>query len=120
MGDPCSAARDIGQGFSVSPSKLQAGSHDVADLREIWRGVAGNAVEALASMAGSAGDPDLASALTHAAGRGNTAFTGLLAAYGHVSSSLTSNAANYTQSDQKVVSNLTPFLGLGFRGGPQP
>lgn len=110
----------MGQGFSVSPTELHAGSHHVAEIREIWREVAGNAVEALASMAGSVGDADLASALTAAAGRGNTAFTGLLAAYDHVSSSLASNAANYTHSDQKTVRNLSPFLSPGFRGGPQP
>jgi hypothetical protein len=110
----------MGQGFSVSPSHLQAGSHDVAGLKEIWEGLAANAVEALASMAGSAGDVGLASALTGAADRGYKSFTGLSAAYEHVRSSLTSNAANYTKSDQKVVSNLQPFLGLGFNGGLKP
>jgi hypothetical protein len=91
----------MGQGFSVSPSKLQAGSHDVAGLQDIWNGLASNAVQALASMAGSAGDAGLASALTGAAGHGDKAFTGLSAAYGHVSSNLTSTAATYSSSDQK-------------------
>jgi uncharacterized protein YukE len=91
----------MGQGFSVNTSTLQAGSHDVTGLQEIWNGLAGNAVQALASMAGSAGDAGLASALTGAAGRGDRAFTGLSAAYGHVSSTLTSNAASYSTSDQQ-------------------
>lgn len=110
----------MGQGFSVVPSQLTAGSNDVAGLQEIWRGLAGNAIDALAAMAGSAGHPDLTSALNGAAGRGYKSFTGLSAAYGHVRSSLTSTAANYTHSDQNAASNLTPFLGPGFRGGPKP
>jgi hypothetical protein len=110
----------MGQGFSVSASQLQAGSQDVAGVQEIWDGLASNAVDALASMAGSAGDAGLASALTGAAGRGTKAFTGLSAAYGHVCTSLNSNAANYTKSDQKVVNDLQPFLDPGFSGGLKP
>jgi tetrahydromethanopterin S-methyltransferase subunit H len=93
----------VGQGFSVRASKLQAGSQDVAELQGIWQVLADNAVTAMGAMAGAAGHAGLTSALSEAAGKGNKSFTGLWAAYGHVSSSLTSCAVTYTKADQAAA-----------------
>ena len=102
----------MGQGFSVNAAKLQEGSQEVGNLQGRCEVIAGDAVDALAGMAGSAGHPALASALTGAAGQGAKAFWAMGAAYGHVSSSLSASAANYTKTDEGIAGQA----GLIFRG----
>ena len=60
----------VGQGFSVNAAKLQAGSGQVSGLQDRCEVIAGDAVDALAGMAGSAGHPALASALQALLGKG--------------------------------------------------
>ena len=102
----------MGQGFSVNAAELQAGSGQVSGLQGRCEVIAGDAVDALAGMAGSAGHPALASALSGAAGQGAKAFLAMGAAYGHVSSSLSASATNYTRTDQGIAGQA----GLIFRG----
>jgi hypothetical protein len=102
----------VGQGFSVNAAKLQEGSGQVSGLQVRCEVVAGDAADTLSGMAGSAGHAGLASALSGAAGQGIKAFFVLGAAYGHVSSSLSASATNYTKTDQ----GITGQVGLLFRG----
>jgi hypothetical protein len=90
----------VGQGFSVRTDELRAGSQDMAALQGRCQIIAQYVVATLTAMAGSAGHPGLASALTGAAGRGNRAFAGMLAAYGHASNGLAASAQNYADADQ--------------------
>ena len=101
----------VGQGFSVNAAKLQEGSQEVGNLQDRCEVIAGDAADTLTGMAGSAGHAGLASALSGAAGQGIKAFLVLGAAYGHVSSSLSASATNYTKTDQ----GITGQVGLLFR-----
>jgi hypothetical protein len=102
----------VGQGFSVNAAKLREGSQEVGSLQGRCEVIAGDAVDALAGMAGSAGHPALASALSGAAGQGAKAFLAMRAAYGHVSSGLSASATNYAKTDQGIAGQA----GLIFRG----
>jgi hypothetical protein len=101
----------VGQGFSVSAARLQAGSQEVSNLQSRCDVIAGDAVDTLAGMAASAGHPALASALSGAAGQGVRAFFTMGAAYGHVSSSLAASAANYTSADQAIAARAGLIFG---------
>jgi hypothetical protein len=104
---------DVGQGFSVDVPKLRAGSQEVSNLQGRCEVIAGDAVDSLAGMAGSAGHPALTSALTGAADQGFRTFLAMGAAYGHVSSSLAVSAANYASADQAIASRASLiFWGL--------
>jgi len=111
----------MGQGFTVKPSVLQSNGQGATDLQEYCQAVAVDAVETLAGMASSAGHPGLASALTEAAGRGDKAFSGMLAAYGHAATGLAASGQTYANADQAnaartkgVTSQDLPFLnGVG-------
>jgi len=109
----------VGKGFKVNPSQLQVGSQDVQYLQGRCEAIAQYAQTALASMAGSAGHEDLASALHEAAERGNTAFTGLLAAYGHASNSLFTAGQAYVGADNSAANAAAGVLGGWTAGGPQ-
>jgi hypothetical protein len=103
----------VGQGFSVRPGQLLAGSQNVAALQGRCQLIADYVVETLTAMAGSAGHAGLASALTGAAGRGDRAFTGMCAAYGHASNGLAASGQNYAGADQAAagaVDGVWPFL----------
>jgi hypothetical protein len=102
----------VGQGFSVNAAKLHEGSQEVGNLQGRCEVIARDATDALAGMAGSAGHPALASALSGAAGQGSKAFWAMGAAYGHVSSSLSASAANYAKTDEGIVGQV----GSIFRG----
>jgi uncharacterized protein YukE len=110
----------MSQGFTVTPFVLQTGSQDVAGLQETCQAIAEDVAGTLSAMAGSAGHEGLSAALTGASGRGNRAFTTMWAALGHTSQSLATSAQNYLNADQKIVSNLSPFLGGGFGGDLKP
>lgn len=112
----------MGAGFSVRTGPLAAGSQDVAELQGRCLAIAEDAVAALAAMAGSAGHPGLASALSGAAKRGNGAFAGMWAAYRHASQSLAATAATYDRAEQAnaaaaqaVVPGLDPQRMFGGR-----
>lgn len=103
----------MGQGFTVRTSELQAGSQDMAALQGRCQLIAEYVEATLTAMAGSAGHADLASALTGAAGRGNRAFTGMWAAYGHASNGLAASAQNYANTEQvnaRAAYQAWPFL----------
>jgi hypothetical protein len=102
----------VGQGFSVNAAKLQAGSGQVSGLQDRCEVIAGDAADTLTGMAGSAGHAGLASALADAAEQGAKSFWAMGAAYGHVSSSLSASATNYTKADQII----TGQVGSIFRG----
>jgi hypothetical protein len=102
----------VGGGFSVDAGKLSAGSQDMNGLRDRCETIAGDAVGALSGMAGAAGHPGLASALSGAAGDGARTFFMIGSAYGHAGTSLTTTAQNYTNSNQSVIGNLNGFLHL--------
>jgi uncharacterized protein YukE len=93
----------VGQGFSVRTDGLRAGSQDMAALQGRCQIIAEYVVATLTAMAGSAGHPGLASALTGATRRENRAFTDMLAAYGHASNGLAASAQNYADTDQAIA-----------------
>lgn len=101
----------VGQGFSVNAAKLQAGSGQVSGLQDRCEVIAGDAADALTGMVGSAGHASLAAALVGAAEQGAKTFLAVGAAYGHVSSSLSASARNYTKADQGIAGQA----GLIFR-----
>lgn len=94
-------------GFSVDANQLQSGSQQVATLQQNCQAIAANALAALAGMAGEVSHPGLASALNEATVRGNKAFTGMWAAYGHVCQGLAASGANYDGAEQANVSAAT-------------
>lgn len=105
----------MGQGFTVKASVLQSRSQDASGLQEYCQAVAVDAVETLAGMASSAGHPGLTSALTDAAGRGNKAFSGMLAAYGHAAKGLAASGQTYANADQ---ANAARAKGIGVQDEP--
>jgi hypothetical protein len=102
-------------GFTVKPSTLQTQSEGASGLQVYCQAVAVDAVQSLADMASSAGHPGLASALKDAAGRGDTVFTGMVAAYGHTSKSLAASGQYYASADQ---TNATRAKGVPDQGIP--
>jgi uncharacterized protein YukE len=107
----------MGAGFSVTPSALQAGSQDVASLQGRCMAVGQDAVGALTAMAGTAGHPGLESALTGAAGRGNKAFTGMWAAYGHCSQGLATSAQTYSSNESALANRIGTVYRTAFLNG---
>jgi hypothetical protein len=93
----------VGQGFSVNAAKLRSGSEQVSDLQARCEVIAEDAVDALAGMAGSAGHPALASALTGAAGQGLVTFWAVGTAYQHVSSGLNASAETYSSAERAIT-----------------
>jgi hypothetical protein len=93
----------VGQGFSVNAAKLQEGSQEVTNLQNRCEVVAGDAVDALAGMAGSAGHPALASALTGAAGQGLVTLWAVGAAYQHVTKGLSVSAETYSDAERAIA-----------------
>jgi hypothetical protein len=110
----------VGQGFSVRPSGLSAGSQDMGALQRRCQLIAEYVVATLSSMAGSAGHAGLASALQGAAGRGDQAYTGMWAAYGHASQGLAASATTYSGTARAIATQLRAVIRGGRRGGPQP
>jgi hypothetical protein len=103
----------VGQGFSVNAAKLHSGSQQVTDLQNRCELIAQDAVDTLASLAASAGDADLASALNTSAGQGARTFSAVAAAYEHVSSSLAISAANYGNAERAITTKAgSIFEGL--------
>ena len=87
-------------GLSFDAKTLQAKSSEALSLQQYCLAVGMDSVEALASMASSAGHPGLTSALTDATGRGNKAFTGMIAAYGHAYQGLVGTAQILGETEQ--------------------
>ncbi len=103
----------MGQGFSVDAAKLHSGSQQVTDLQNRCELIAQDAVNTLASLAASAGNADLASALYASARQGTSTFSGMAAAYGHVSSSLAASSANYGNAERTITAKAgSIFEGL--------
>jgi hypothetical protein len=103
----------VGQGFSVNAATLRSGSQQVTDLQNRCVLIAQDAVDTIASLAGSAGSADLASALAGAAEQGTRTFSAIAAVYGHVSSSLSSSAANYGDTERAIATKAgSIFEGL--------
>jgi hypothetical protein len=111
----------VAPGVSFNAGSLQGKSSEALSLQQYSLAVAMDAVEALESMAGSAGHPGLASALTDATERGNKAFTSMIAAYGHAYKGLVSTAQILGDTEQAnagliggVGNQDIPFLnGIG-------
>jgi hypothetical protein len=102
----------VGSGFTVRTGALVSGSQDIAGLRDRCLAIAEDAVASMAAMADLVGHPSLASALSGAAERGNGAFAGMWAAYGHSSQSLAATAANYDGAEQANVARSGELLRL--------
>jgi hypothetical protein len=103
----------VGQGFSVNAAKLHSGSQQVTDLQNRCGLIAQDAVETLTSLAASAGNADLASALDASAWQGTSTFSSMAAVYGHVSSSLAATAANYGNAERAITAKAgSIFEGL--------
>jgi hypothetical protein len=107
----------MGAGFSVTPPALQAGSENVAGLQSRCLAVGEDAVQALTAMAGAAGHPGLESALSGAAGRGNSAFTGMWAAYGHCSQGLAGSAQTYASNENALANRIGTMYHSAFLNG---
>jgi hypothetical protein len=110
----------MSQGFTVRPSGLQAGSQDVAALQSRCQGIAQYIVMTLQAMAGASGHTGLAAAFSDAAGKGDRAYTGAWAAYGHASQGLAASAKNYSDVEQAIIGQIPTVAPVRFRGGPQP
>lgn len=95
----------MGQGFSVDAAKLRAGNEEISNLHGRCGVVADDAVDALAGMAGSAGHPALASALTGATGQGLVTFWAVGSAYQHVSDGLAASAETYSSTERAIAAN---------------
>jgi hypothetical protein len=107
----------VGSGFTVRTGALVSGSQDIAGLQGRCLAIAEDAVASLAAMADSAGHPSLSSALSGAAERGNGAFAGMWAAFGHASRSLAATATNYDGAEQANVAGSAGLLRvLAWRG----
>lgn len=104
-------------GLSFDAQTLQAKSKEALSLQQYALAVAMDAVESLASMASSAGHPDLVSALTDATGHGNRAFTGMIAAYGHAYQGLVGSAQSLGDTEK---SNAALVGGASNQGLPFP
>ena len=103
----------MGQGFSVNAAKLRSGSQQVTDLQNRCVLIAQDAADTLASLAGSAGNADLASALNASAWQGTRTFSAMAAGYGHVTSSLDASAANYSNTEHAIATKAgSIFEGL--------
>ncbi len=103
----------MGQGFSVNAAKLHSGSQQVTDLQNRCGLIAQDAVETLTSLAASAGNPDLTSALDASAWQGTSTFSSMAAVYRHVSSSLAAMAANYGNAERAITAKAgSIFEGL--------
>jgi hypothetical protein len=109
----------MSQGFSVRPSGLQAGSQEVADLQSRCQVIAQSVVMTLKAMASSAGHVGLATAFDDAAGKGDRAYTGAWAAYGHTSQGLSASAKNYSGTEQANVKQISTMWS-GLRWGMRP
>jgi len=93
----------VGQGFSVNAAKLREGSQEVGNLQGRCEVIAGDAVDALAGMASSAGHPVLASALTGAAAQGLVTFWAVGIAYQHVSNGMSVSAETYSDTERAIA-----------------
>jgi hypothetical protein len=109
----------MSQGFTVRSSGLQAGSQEVADLQARCQVIAQSVVMTRKAMAGSAGHAGLATAFNDAAGKGDRAYTGAWAAYGHTSQGLAASAKNYSSTEKANLNQISTVWG-GLRWGPQP
>lgn len=101
----------MGQGFSVSPSKLQAGSQEVSRLQERSLIIAEDAIGALGGMTGSAGHAGLVSALGGAEGQGVRTFWALGVAYQHVSAGLAASAETYAGTERGIGAQFGTIFG---------
>lgn len=101
----------MGQGFSVSVAKLRAGSQDVGALLDRCLIIAGDAVDALAGMAGSVDHAGLASALGGAAGQGARMFWAMGATYQHVGSGLAASAETYADTEHGIAGLFGAIFG---------
>jgi hypothetical protein len=103
----------VGQGFSVNAAKLHSGSQQVTDLQNRCELIAQDAVGTLTSLAASAGNAGLASALDVSASQGTSTFSAMAAVYGHVSSSLAASASNYGNIERGITAKAgSIFEGL--------
>lgn len=110
----------MGDGFSVMPAALRAGSQNVANLHSKCSAISRDTVTALSAMVGSAGNAALEDALRMATGRGNRAYTSMWAAYGHASKSLAYSAQNYSSADEGIANHVKTMVPGFFRDWPQP
>jgi hypothetical protein len=101
----------VGQGFSVSVGKLQAGSQEISGLRGRCLIIAADAVDALARMAGSAGHVGLVPALDEAESQGGRTFSALSAAYQHVSLGVAASAETYADTERGIAAQAGTILG---------
>lgn len=98
-------------GFTVQASELAAGSKEVARQKDGCVSAASSATGALSEMAGAAGHPGLAGALTGAAQTGFKAFLDASAAYGHVAEALSNSASAYASTDEAITAKVRGVLG---------
>lgn len=101
----------MGQGFSVSAGRLDAGSQDVSGLLDHCMVIAEDAVGALAALAASAGHAGLASAMTGAAGQGARTLWAMGTAYRHVSASLAASAETYASTERAIAARAGAIFG---------
>jgi hypothetical protein len=93
-------------GFTVRAGELARGSSQVTAQAQQCLQAATAAVEAIAQMAGAAGDPGLADALVAASDVGTQTFLVTNAVYAYVAGSLRQSAAGYSEADQACIRQL--------------
>ena len=93
----------VGQGFSVNAAKLQEAADRSATYRAAVRSSPGTRRTRSTGMAGSAGHAAWPRRSYGAAGQGAKTFWAVGAAYGHVSSSLSASATNYTKAERAIA-----------------
>jgi hypothetical protein len=93
--------------LKVTPSELQGGSEDVADLQIRCQVLAEYIVSTLNGMAGSAGHASLVSALNDAAAKGSRGYSGAWAAYRKAGVGLAGSAQAYSAAEQTIISQIS-------------
>jgi hypothetical protein len=90
-------------GLSVTTAALRAGSGDVTKLYSRCGMVGGDAVRALAGMAGNAGHPAMESALSQAATKGSMIYVAAGEVYEHISQGLSGSAGTFDSTEQGIT-----------------
>ena len=96
-----------GNGYTVQPSALRAGSRLISELQGEWEKLAGSVIEAFTALAAAAGDPEVESAARNAGVSALKQFLNANAGYQHTEQGLLSSAATYARAEDSATSAIT-------------
>jgi hypothetical protein len=96
-----------GDGYTVQPSVLRAGSTQVSDLQSEWTKLAGSVTEAFSALAAAAGDAGVESAAQGAGVSALKQFLNANAGYQHTTQGLLNSATTYANAESNAISAVT-------------